>query len=1175
MAKSSERLVLLIHGTAAADPDDRGTKWWQCESAFWTDLNRQLAPDAACGSPDGGVFHWSGLNSEGARRQAGRALYQWLRKLDDEGREVHLVAHSHGGSVIWHALLESLAAKHPLAGLRSWITVGTPFLRFRSDRHAWWMILPLVAAAFVAVATIDRAQLLIQTWTAMFRENLGRSAVSLVGLWSLIAIAIGVSLVRLVRTAFAHLRQRRRDALAEAAWREYGDRWCGLSSSEDEAINGLATTLALEGAIMPRASGGGNSATGRFASILTAPFRFLQNRLIAPLGDQFIWDRVTRHMQGADVFGLRLASVDRTPVAAAPTRTVPRKVNEELRELANRKAAEVMTDFRDGLGKPDIFARLQRRLSWNELIHTSYFDVAPMRNLLARRIREGSLGGEVETQAETAALAQRANGALLPATAAVVLAGLLGGTQFIAKSVYDSSVGTFRDEYQVERAIAEAPLQDALKDGNVGERDLLDAWVGALVDSGHSKEASDVAVTHEAALGSVVARFFVADQGERVGELLARPELRQRETVYDCQLAEAVADLLKADRPANARTVTNMLIERQRGGVKPDSRCRGELGDDSVSSPREALEKAHYLMARYDAAHGATSVEVIRECQASGEPGRNAAYSDAFSDFLAKDAVEKARDVLRAAPLRIATDVDHNIVLAAALSKRKKIQEATEIVNGIVSSVPEPDRKQVADKLIQTGFAAQAFTLIKPLTMTKDEWERYARAFGETGDFTLANQALEHIPAGGGGYTLQQLAIAAVQRHQIAAANDFARKGGTIYALSDVPSSFAEAGALAAAIRLAKTSASPVVEMDYVLEKAKTAADARLVATELLALLESGTPLQRVQSLPNVLKTMTAPSDRQALESLAKQLVMSAKDALPVAKAQPWEYHDDYANAAYALIRFGFPAEGDAIFRMAPKWGEAVNDAAELIAALAGAGQLERALELCKYSHVESSADCGIGATLPIRGRQEALAAAETMRKSGRDADAAIYLVRSNLRADADRVLQAMTSRARGATLELRLISTIYIRAHDGASALRAARLIADKEPRDDEMLDLLTTFASEGNGELAVAAGASISDPEKRTRNLLLVARGDEMQASQNLDVPAERSLLEVALEASHSIESEQDRMRYSCEIAPELAIRGAFRLARLTSAPCPSFSKMSMSIALLDAYAKRNKGK
>jgi hypothetical protein len=95
----------------------------------------------------------SGCNSERERRAAGRALLRRLDELDELGRPYHLIGHSHGGSVIWHTLRESVARGRPLKGLCTWTTVGTPFLHFRPRESRLRFVIPLlascVAAAFV------------------------------------------------------------------------------------------------------------------------------------------------------------------------------------------------------------------------------------------------------------------------------------------------------------------------------------------------------------------------------------------------------------------------------------------------------------------------------------------------------------------------------------------------------------------------------------------------------------------------------------------------------------------------------------------------------------------------------------------------------------------------------------------------------------------------------------------------------------------------------------------------------------------------------------------------------------------------------------------------------------------------------------------------------------------
>ena len=133
-ARSTE-LVLLIHGTFAGRAEDEGDSWWQAGSPAWEELSKRLPPGARL-PEQGEVFHWSGDNSERARIKAGHDLLERLLKLEANGQGYHLIGHSHGGSVIWHALRLATLRREKLDGLKSWSTVGTPFLHYRT-RSAW------------------------------------------------------------------------------------------------------------------------------------------------------------------------------------------------------------------------------------------------------------------------------------------------------------------------------------------------------------------------------------------------------------------------------------------------------------------------------------------------------------------------------------------------------------------------------------------------------------------------------------------------------------------------------------------------------------------------------------------------------------------------------------------------------------------------------------------------------------------------------------------------------------------------------------------------------------------------------------------------------------------------------------------------------------------------------
>ncbi len=174
----AKELVLLIHGTFGGDDctkaplkeeqsetkevtrerakPARVPKWWHEGGAFWIALQGSLGrefilqpyqwPNAPRRSKEPPHKPDYGPNSELIRQQSGAELLAHLRVLENcnDVLGYHLVAHSHGGSVAWHALQEAESAGIDLPKLRSWTTVATPFFRLQPDRLEWLNILPVV-----------------------------------------------------------------------------------------------------------------------------------------------------------------------------------------------------------------------------------------------------------------------------------------------------------------------------------------------------------------------------------------------------------------------------------------------------------------------------------------------------------------------------------------------------------------------------------------------------------------------------------------------------------------------------------------------------------------------------------------------------------------------------------------------------------------------------------------------------------------------------------------------------------------------------------------------------------------------------------------------------------------------------------------------------------------------
>jgi hypothetical protein len=285
--------IVTVHGTGddALLPDD-ARRWWQSESRFASTLNARIAELAkALGQSEPQVewhrFSWDGANSKEARHIAGHRLFTYLRKLAEQAEaadaEIHVIAHSHGGNVLleallhagreaWHdlapnerkdiaALLKSMDPKRghltqfdlypndqmrdALRGadpfrsrLRSWITVGTPFLELLPHRP--WNI----ALEFIG-GMIKRAWRWIVLAAGFFFlfPSIGIPTTALL-------FGLGLLLHTLIARIIKRLRFNRKFAkggatslhrmFKEENYRRvhafYGRRWFNLYSEMDEAV---------------------------------------------------------------------------------------------------------------------------------------------------------------------------------------------------------------------------------------------------------------------------------------------------------------------------------------------------------------------------------------------------------------------------------------------------------------------------------------------------------------------------------------------------------------------------------------------------------------------------------------------------------------------------------------------------------------------------------------------------------------------------------------------------------------------------------------------------------------------------------------------------------------------------------------------------------------------------
>lgn len=380
MKNDTPQTILLIHGTFASLDDDVGKAWWQRNSDFWNWLNSRLGDKGACGPSEERLFRWSGKNSERERMQAGHDLLRnWLSAFERQQKPYHLIAHSHGGSVVWHALQEAAASREvadgtdPLPNLKSWSTVGTPFLKFQPRFAYAWYTLAVVASAlaFLAVVGTLQREIVGSPWQLPMAGRLG-FAVFFLGLLMLLTLGAGwYSALRVWQLAMAWLQISRSDRIGKRAFEIFGGRWHGLWGEDDEAINMITVSAKA-----------GPSLSSRFIAI----------PILGRITDEISWNLLQNLAQGNDRPGTIVTSVGPSPFPGLEPLPLPSQPEDIGREEVREHAPETVWTLRELLmriardegewSKRKLLLR-EQGVPWDTLLrHTSYFRVAADRSAI-------------------------------------------------------------------------------------------------------------------------------------------------------------------------------------------------------------------------------------------------------------------------------------------------------------------------------------------------------------------------------------------------------------------------------------------------------------------------------------------------------------------------------------------------------------------------------------------------------------------------------------------------------------------------------------------------------------------------------------------------------------------------------------------------------------------------
>ncbi len=450
MDANQERLI-LVHGTFANRSRYEGTSWWQLGSSTAEEIQSRLPNDVELPKV-GEVFHWSGENSERERLKAAGELVVYLRKLESQGIHYHLIGHSHGGSVIWQALRKSVLDNYPLIALRSWATVGTPFLHLRTrSGNALMLTLNVLLAVLLLKPAYSTSLKLIKIFVApksapWLNETSVRSIEDItpwntpvlwimktmgkpiektptgikigqftsdepITAWDLFShdegwIMLGTALlvlyvllnviVFLISPLIESIRLRAEHQLEDDTFSIYGNRWLGLWSPDDEAINGLRATLGLSVSFVSRLMIREPVLLSDYLMIVSRPYYWLLTPLfnsgLRPVLDQFVRAIVIKKAQGNNRPAAEVIRVATTPLQWDEKEThppIPDFLNKQIVERANQYASGAAATFRNLLAAPSFAAGLENlgtQISGSELVHTSYFDHDEILDILTMHI---------------------------------------------------------------------------------------------------------------------------------------------------------------------------------------------------------------------------------------------------------------------------------------------------------------------------------------------------------------------------------------------------------------------------------------------------------------------------------------------------------------------------------------------------------------------------------------------------------------------------------------------------------------------------------------------------------------------------------------------------------------------------------------------------------------------
>ncbi len=201
--------------------------------------------------------------------------------------------------------------------------------------------------------------------------------------------------VMCIRPVVESYRLRAEERLQIRTFQEFGFCSLALWSPDDEAINGLRSTLNISvsfvGKMLPQERVFLSDAIGLISRPYFWVFAPLFNRWVQPCLDAIVRGIVIRSAQGNDRPTATIVDVTHSPLRELRDSVppIPDRLNDRILAVADHHSRDIAPLLRRLIGSASFANGLEtfsKELSGKELIHTSYFDHAEILDLIACNI---------------------------------------------------------------------------------------------------------------------------------------------------------------------------------------------------------------------------------------------------------------------------------------------------------------------------------------------------------------------------------------------------------------------------------------------------------------------------------------------------------------------------------------------------------------------------------------------------------------------------------------------------------------------------------------------------------------------------------------------------------------------------------------------------------------------